>query len=542
MQQELIFGVIGGLGLFIFGIKIMSEALKKVAGEKMREILRYLTNNRFSGLGLGAIVTSIIQSSSATTVMVVGFVNAGLMTLVQAIPVILGANIGTTITAQLIAFKLTDYALPIVGVGAALFMFGKKKRTKQVGEAILGFGILFLGLSIMGGSVKSLGSSSVIHDVFAAFSHNPVLGIIIGMIVTAIVQSSSVTTGIILVMAGMGLLDLNGAIPLVFGTNIGTCVTAIIATLRTNITAKRAAVAHVIFNVTGTIIAMLMLPLYIYIVTRISFSIERQIANVHTIFNIVNALIFIGFVPLYAKLINKIVPGEDIVIEQGPKYLDKNLLNTPSIAVDAAKKEILRMMRYAKEMVEIAMNAFSTDNRKDIERVHGREDLVDELRDAIAGYLVKIAEEEISETEAKMIPSFLHSINDIERIADHAENMADLAERKIDEGITLAEEERLDIDRMYVIVKDMIYNVTKAISDLDKELTQEIFRKERELNHSFIKFRENHVNRLNIKVHSGSASIIFVDMLTNFEKIGDHTTNIAQAIQGKFQWNLDDIY
>lgn len=542
MLQELIFGIIGGLGLFIFGLKIMSEGLKKVAGEKMREILAHMTNNRFIGTFVGAGVTAVIQSSSATTVMVVGFVNAGLITLVQAIPIILGANIGTTITAQLIAFKLTDYALPIVGVGAFFFMFSKKKRNRQIGEAILGFGILFLGLSIMGSSVKTLGTGSVIHDAFRTFSYNPFLGILAGMIVTALVQSSSVTTGIILIMAGMGLLDLNGAIPIIFGTNIGTCITAIIASIGTNITAKRAAIAHVVFNVSGTIIAILMLPLYLFIATRSSFSIERQIANVHTMFNIVNALLFIGFVPLYAKLIKKIVPGEEIIIEQGAKYLDKNLLGTPAIAIDASRKEIMRVLDFANEMVETSINAFHTGNRKDIEKVLAREDMVDELRDSITDYLVKVTEREISETEAKMVPGLLHSINDIERIGDHAENIAHLAEQKIDEGLTFTKDALGDLDKMQAILKDMMNNISRALANLDKQLTNAVLRKENELNKSFIKFRRAHVKRLGRKECSSLSAVVFVDMLANFEKIGDHITNIAQAIQGKLQWDSDDVY
>jgi phosphate:Na+ symporter len=541
-MQELIFGIIGGLGLFIFGIKIMGDGLKKVAGEKMRQILGYLTNNRFTGLLLGTGVTSVIQSSSATTVMVVGFVNAGLMTLLQAIPIILGANIGTTITAQLVAFKLTDYALPIVGVGAFLYIFSKKRVNRQIGEAILGFGTLFLGLSIMGGAVKTLGSGSVIHDAFAAFSSNPFLGIVVGAIATAMVQSSSVTTGIIVVMAGMGLLDLNAAIPLIFGTNIGTCITAMIASIGTNITAKRAAVAHVMFNIIGTVIALLLLPVYLKIAIFSSGAVERQIANVHTMFNVVNAALFIGFVPLYAKFIKKIVPGEDIVIEQGAKYLDKNLLNTPPIAIDASRKEIMRVMDFANEMVEDSVKAFSTENRKDIDKVFAREDMVDELRDAITDYLVKITEREITDKEARMVPGLLHSVNDIERIADHAVNIAELADRKIDDGLKFSKDAMHDMDRMYTIVKDMIYNTTKALADLNKELTKKIIRKETELNESFVLFRKAHVDRLSKKRCNHLSAVVFVDMLANFEKIGDHLTNIAQAIQGKLQWNSDDIY
>ena len=540
-MQELIFGIFGGLGLFIFGIKIMSDGLKKVASETMRDILTYLTKHRFSGLFLGTIITSIIQSSSATTVMVVGFVNAGLMTLTQAIPVILGANIGTTITAQLIAFNLTDYALPIVGLGSFMYIFAKRRKARQIGEAILGFGTLFLGLSIMGSAVKTLGSGSAIHNAFAAVSNNPFLGIFVGMIATAIVQSSSVTTGIVIIMAGMGLLDLSGAIPIILGTNIGTCITAMLASIKTNLTARRTAIAHVLFNIIGTVIAMLMLPVYISIATSTSANIGRQVANVHTLFNVFNAMLFIGFVPLFVNLIKKIVPGEETIIEHGAKYLDKNLLNTPAIAIDASRNEILRTTHFANEMFETAVDSFHTGNKADIDKVRAREALVDELRDSITDYLVKITEREISDTEAKMIPGLLHSINDIERIGDHAENIAALAERKMDDGIKFSDDAMRDMDKMHSDVEEMMQDIINALTDLDKGITKKIIKKENLLNQNFIKFRETHVIRLGKGKCDNLAGVIFVDMLSNFEKIGDHITNIAQAIEGKLQWNSDDV-
>jgi len=533
---QLIFSIIGGLGLFIFGIKIMGDGLKKVAGQKMRQILGHLTNNRFVGLGLGTVVTSIIQSSSATTVMVVGFVNAGLMTLVQAIPIILGADIGTTITAQLIAFKLTDYALPVVGIGAAMYLFGKKKRTRQFGEAILGFGVLFLGLSIMSSGVKPLGQSEVIKQSFTKFSHNPFLAIIIGAIATAIVQSSSVTTGIILALASVGLLDLQGAVPLVLGANIGTCITAILASIGTNRSAKRAAVVHVVFKVVGTIIAIILLPLYVSLAVNTSTSLMRQIANFHTIFNLINGALFIGFTPFFAKIMKKIVPGEEPIVEKGPKYLDKNLLNTPSIAIEAARKEILRTLEFSKEMVNNAMSAFYNQNKKEIQKVLAREDLVDELRTAITDYLQKITEKELSEREAAMIPSLLHTINDTERIADHAVNLSELAERRIDHGLTFSDMAYGEIKKIDFVIKEMIEDTINALPDLNKQLTKIILEKEEKIDRLVIEYRTNHTNRLSKGICKHMSAILFIDLLMNFEKIGDHLANIAQAIEGKLSW------
>jgi phosphate:Na+ symporter len=463
------------------------------------------------------------------------------MSLIQAIPIILGATIGTTITAQLIAFKLTDYALPIVGVGAAMYLFGKRKKTKQLGEAILGFGVLFLGLSIMASGVKPLGGSAIIKGSFTKFSHNPFLGVLVGTIATAIVQSSSVTTGIILTLAGVGLLDLRGAIPLVLGANIGTCITAILASIGTNLSAKRAAFVHVIFKIIGTLIALILLPLYIFLTIRSSTNLMRQIANFHTIFNIANAALFIGFTPLFAKVMKKVVPGKELIVEKGPKYLDKNLLNTPSIAIEAAKKEILRTLKFAKEMVENSMKAFYNENRKDVQKVLAREDMIDELRTAITDYLVKITEKEITEKEAVMIPSLLHSINDTERIADHAVNLAELAERKIDYGLKFSKKAQDEIKKIDITMKEMIEDAIKALPNLNKVLAKRIIEKEDKMNSLVVEYRTGHTERLRKGICHHISGVVFIDLLMNFEKIGDHLTNIAQAIQGKLQWNSDDI-
>lgn len=538
---NLIFAIIGGLGLFVLGIKMMGDGLQKAAGHKMKEILSHLTRNRFIGLGIGTLVTSIIQSSSATSVIIVGFINAGLMNLIQAIPVIFGANIGTTVTAQIIAFKLTDYALPVVGIGVSMYLFGKRERTKQYGEAILGFGVLFLGLNIMSEGVKPLGQSAMIKEFFTKFSYNPFLGVLVGTIVTAIIQSSSVSTGMVLALAGVGLLDLRGAIPIVLGANIGTCVTALLASIGTNLSAKRAAVSHIMFNFIGTLITLALFPLYYFLTIRSSNELVRQIANFHTMFNVLNSTLFIGFVPLYAKLVEKIVPGKEIIIERGPKYLDRNLLKTPSIAVEAAKKEILRALEFSKEMIENAMRVFYTESRKDIQRVLTKEDMVDELQTAITNYLVKITEKELNEDEARAIPSLIHSINDIERIADHATNIVEIAERKIDNKIKLSKEAQEEIKKMYDVVSIMVDDVIKALPYLNREITKEVFRNENKLNSMFVEFRRKHCERLGKKICTHLGGLVFIDLLMNFEKIGDHLTNIAQAIEGKLQWNPDDV-
>ncbi|MBW2989745.1 Na/Pi cotransporter family protein [Candidatus Woesearchaeota archaeon] len=537
---SLVFSILGGLGLFIYGIKMMGDGLQKIAGQKMRAIVSYLTDNRLMGAGIGALVTSIIQSSSATTVMLVGFVNAGIISLAQAIPIILGAAVGTTITAQLIAFNLTDYALPIIGVGAAMYLFGTRKRTKQLGESILGFGILFLGLNIMSLGVKPLGNSAAVKNSFTRFSRNPFLGILVGTIATAVIQSSSVSTGIILALAGVGLLDLRGAMPLVLGANIGTCVTALLASIGTNLSARRVAVAHIIFKVAGAFLALILWPLFIFLTVRSSTDLMRQIANFHTIFNITNAIIFIGFTPLFAKAMKKLMPGEEETMERGPKYLAKNLLNTPSLAIDAAKKEILRALRLARDMVKTSIESFYEGNRKSIQNVLTKEDALDELQEAITAYLVGITEKEISEKEASMIPALLHSINDIERIGDHAVNIAELAERKMDHKLKFTNGSLEEIQRVEAVVNEMIDGASDALSSLDKAKARGILSMEDKLNSLVVEYRTTHAERLKKGTCHHISSVVFIDMLMNFEKIGDHLVNIAQATEGKLQWNGND--
>ncbi|MCX7661622.1 MAG: Na/Pi cotransporter family protein, partial [Candidatus Omnitrophica bacterium] len=345
MIKELIFGIVGGLGLFIYGIWEMSEGLHKASGERMRRILHNLTGSPLKGVLVGAGITSVIQSSSATTVMVVGFVNAGLMTLRQALGVIFGANIGTTITAQLIAFKLTDYALLIIGLGMLVVFISKKKTHKYVGEFLLGFGILFLGLNILTKAVKPLGGYAWFNNLFIRFGKNPILGIFAGALVTAILQSSSVTTGMVLGLAMANLIDLTSALPLILGCNIGTCVTALIASVGTSISAKRAAIAHLMFNVIGVVIFLPILSIFRNFILHTSGSLARQIANAHTFFNVINTIIFLPFVGLYVKFLNKIVKGkEEEEMEYLPKYLERHLLNTPPIAIEAAIKEIIRTL------------------------------------------------------------------------------------------------------------------------------------------------------------------------------------------------------
>ncbi|MFH1784633.1 MAG: Na/Pi cotransporter family protein [bacterium] len=540
MAKDLIFGILGGLGLFIYGIHLMGEGLQKAAGDQMRKILGALTGKPLRGLLVGAGVTALIQSSSATTVMTIGFVNAGLMTLTQAIGVIFGANVGTTITGQLIAFKLTNYALPIIGVGMAMNLFAKTKKMKHIGQFLLGFGILFLGLKVMTGVVKPFGASETARNLFVNFSKNPILGVITGMLVTFIAQSSSVTVGLVLALASVGLIDLSAAIPLILGDNIGTCITAMLASIGTSISARRAAVAHMMFNVLGTVVVLILLPYYQVLIAKTSTEIMRQCANAHTIFNVMNALIFLPFTHLFAKLIVKIVPGEDVVIEAGPKYLEKHLLETPVLALEAVMKEIVRTLELTRKMVNQAMEGFFNSDLKVLDKVDRGEDAVDDLRLAITDYLVELMQRELTAEQSKKIPALIHVINDVERIGDHAENLKDLAERKIGEKMPFSDFAIGELHEIHGKIDLMCESTIQALETNDIASAETTVEREKEINSMRNKFKQNHIKRLDSGLCKVLSGVIFLDMVSNFEKIGDHLNNIGQAVMYPLQWELTE--
>jgi len=538
MVKELIFGILGGVGLFIYGIWEMSEGLHKASGERTRKILHNLTGSPIRGVLVGTGITSLIQSSSATTVMVIGFVNAGLMTLVQALGVIFGANIGTTITAQLIAFKLTDYALPIIGLGMLTIFLAKKKTHKYIGEFLLGFGILFLGLSILTNVVKPLGQYPWFNNIFIAFSRNHILGILAGAAVTAILQSSSVTSGMVLGLAMANLIDLKAALPLILGCNIGTCVTALIASLGTSISAKRAAVAHIIFNIIGVIIFLPFLVIFQNLVIHTSHSLARQIANAHTLFNVINTVIFLPFVGLFATLLTKIIRGkEEEEIEYLPKYLERHLLNTPPIAIEAAIKETIRTLGLTQRMVALATDSFFKNNANSLEKITRGEEAVDSLREAITNYLVELMQRELSQNDSRKIPPLIHAINDVERIGDHAENLRDLVQQKIDSRLSFSDTAIEELRKIHTEINQMINCTINALQTNNINEAKLVLEQECQINTLRDRLKDNHVRRLEQGQCQVLSGVVFLDMVSNFEKIGDHLTNVAQAVIEGLQWN-----
>ncbi|MGL5354857.1 MAG: Na/Pi cotransporter family protein [Clostridium sp.] len=525
--------LLGGLGLFIYGMKLMGDGLENAAGEGLKSILEKVTKNPLIAVVVGAVVTAVIQSSSATTVMVVGFVNAGLMNLAQAAGIIMGANIGTTITAQLVAFKLDQIAPLFVFVGAFMVMFAKRKKRKDLGNIVLGFGILFTGMGMMSAAMKPLTSSPIFEQILLTVGDNMFLGVLAGAILTAVLQSSSATTGILVALATAGAIDISIALPIIFGCNIGTCITAMISTIGTNKTAHKAAMLHLIFNLGGTLlfVPVLMSGVLGDFVQKISpDDVSRQIANSHTVFNLVNTAVMLPLTGILIKLVNKIIPGDDEEDEQGVKYIDDRLLETPVIAAGQVAKETIRMANKAKKGLELAMKAFDTSDPKLVEKVYENEKIINSLDEAITTYLVKLSKCELSCKEQGIVSATFHTVIDIERIGDHADNIAGLAAQKIAKNLEYSEQAVQQLYNMYDSTIKAIDIAIESYANRDVEMAKSIQEVESNIDRLQKKYRELHIKRLYDGTCNAYAGAIFLDVISNFERIGDHSTNIAESV------------
>ncbi|MBS5951588.1 MAG: Na/Pi cotransporter family protein [Clostridium sp.] len=529
----IIIKLLGGLGLFIYGMKIMGDGLENAAGDGLKSILEKVTRNPVIAVIVGAIVTAVIQSSSATTVMVVGFVNAGLMNLAQAAGIIMGANIGTTITAQLVAFKLDQIAPLFVFVGAFVVMFAKKKKRKDIGSIILGFGILFVGMGQMSEAMKPLTASPIFNEVLATVGDKWYLGILAGALVTAVLQSSSATTGILVALATAGAIDITQALPIVFGCNIGTCVTAMLATVGTSKTAHKAALLHLIFNLGGTLIfiPVLVSGLLGNVVSTISpGDVSRQIANSHTVFNVVNTAIMLPLTGLLIKIVNRIIPEDEEEDRPGPKYIDDRLLETPVIAAGQVAKETLRMAKKAKKGLALSLEAFENNDEKLIQKVYENETVINTLNEAITTYLVKLSKCELSDKELSIVAATFHVINDIERIGDHAENIADLTEQKINKKLGYSEQAIEQIHKVYDKALESLSVAIDSYATKDVNKAKSVNEIESELDRMQKKYREHHIKRLYDGTCNAYAGAIYLDLLSNLERVGDHAMNISESV------------
>jgi len=530
MTTELIFGMVGGLGLFLYGMQLLSDGLQKVTGDKIQKVLEFLTNKPIMGVVTGALITSIIQSSSATSVITIGLVNAGLLSLKQAVSVIAGANIGTTVTAQIVSFRLEKYALPAIGIGFIINFLARKRSYKYFGQILLGFGILFLGLYTMSQTVRPLRNYAPFLNLLANISLNPLLGIMVAAIFTAIIQSSSATTAIVIAMSIQGIMGLEAAIPLILGSNIGTCFTAVIASIGSSITGKRLAFSHLLFNIGGVVLFFFFINKFAYLVSFSSSSIPRQIANAHTLFNVINAAILLPFLSLFIKLVVKLLPGEEIVIKKGPIYLNKGMINTPSLALSQATKELVRMGEMVESMLNDVMMAFIQNDLGTLKNVYLKEEVVNTLEKEITKYLVLISQRSLSLLQSKRLKDLMNIVNDIERVGDHAENLAELAEEKINEKLPFSEKALNELKFMFSKVQFSLNRSISSLKNRDIELAREVALKEDEIDKMEKELRDNHINRLNQGVCYPESGVIFLDLISNLERVGDHANNISLMV------------
>ena len=489
--------LLGGLALFLYGMEQMADALKAVAGERMKTILAKLTTNRFMGAATGAFVTAIIQSSSVTTVLVVGFITAGLMSMAQSIGIIMGANIGTTITAQIVAFKVTKYALLMVASGFGMLFFSKQEKIKHYGGMLMGLGLVFFGMSVMSDAMSPLRSYQPFLDMMTRME-NPFIGILVAAGFTALIQSSSATTGIVIVMATQGFITLEAGIALAFGANVGTCVTAMLASIGKPREAIRAAVVHVLFNVFGVLLWLGLIPYLAEFVAwfspahpelsgtdRLAAEAPRQIANAHTVFNIMNTIIFIGFTSQFARLVEKLVPDkpveEKIIAE--PKYLDEELLETPSLALDRARLEIGHMGDRVKAMLQDIMTAIIKGDRTQLRKIAKIDDEVDILHGHIVTYLGHISQKALTEEQTRVLVDLMAATNDLENIGDIIEtDLVYLGNQGIDEQVSISEETREILRKLHHVVSTTAELAIDAVMENDERAAQEVIAMKADIN------------------------------------------------------------
>lgn len=529
--MNMVISTFGGLGLFIYGMNLMGDSLQKAAGSRLREILGFLTKNKVMGILLGTIVTMLIQSSSATTVMVVGFVNAGLMNLSQAFSVIMGANVGTTITSQIIAFKLTDFAPIAIGIGVASKLIFKSKSKKDIADIVIGFGLLFAGLNMMGSGLSSL-KDNPIFSIMMIKLENPWLGILVGFLVTTVVQSSSATIGILQALAIQGLISFPVAFSILLGENIGTTTTAMLSSLGASKNAKRAALLHFLFNASGSLIFMLGLrfPIEALVLRLSPNDLIRQIANGHTLFNLTNVLIQTPFTNFYIKLVNTLVPGEDQVTGMALKYLDKRMIQTPSVATSQLFKEIDRMFSIANSNIILANDALVNGKYELIDTIVSNEMTLNFLADEITAFIVELNRTEVSDEQRNLNDIFIYTVNDIERVGDHIKNISESAAISHENKIEFSDMAKEELNYIFSLCVENLRNVQSAYVNFDKAKAQAVHVLEEDIDKLEEAYKNTHIKRLSEGTCEVKSGVMFLDVISNLERVSDHSANIAYYI------------
>lgn len=537
--MDIAVGLMGGLGLFLYGMNLMGDGLQKSAGAKLKKIIELLTSNVVMGVLVGTLVTVLIQSSSATTVMVVGFVNAGIMSLTQAIGVIMGANIGTTVTAQLVSLDV-DFLAPVaLGVGIIIYMFAKKSKSRHLAEILLGFGILFTGMDFMKEAVVPLREYQGFTDMLVSFGTNPILGILMGFAITVLVQSSSASMGILLALASEGLIPISAALPILYGENIGTCVTSLISSIGASVNAKRAAVMHLTFNIIGSVIFMVFLsgPIKAIVTYIDPTDVARQIANAHTLFNIMNVALLLPFNKLIVKLAMKVVPegnndeeDDDKVI----KFIDERMIESPSIALLNTLKETTRMSEKAKDSLKCSMEGIFEKSEAKIEKAFKREKLVNDLQKNILSYLLKLSKSSLNDDATETVDALFNVVNDIERIGDHSENIAEIAITMIETKLKFSDDATEELKAIYEKVLSTYTYAIEAMETSNVDLALKIIKMEEQVDAMEKSARATHMARLSNGECSVENGIFYLDIIGNLERVADHSQNIAkQVISGR---------
>lgn len=545
------FGFLGGLGMFLYGMNIMADGMQKTAGSKMSSFLGMLTNNRFLAVALGALITAIIQSSGATTVMVVGFVSAGVLNLSQAVGVIMGANIGTTITAWIVsmsqlgdAFEVMKpgfYAPAIIGIGALLLVFAKSQKKKTIGEIMIGLGLLFIGLDFMSGSINPYTDAPIFAKAFEILGGNPLLGMIIGALVTALLQSSSASVGILQTLAMNGIVTTNAAIYITLGQNIGSCVTAMLSSMGGSRTAKRAAVMHLTFNVIGAIVFGSIG--FIFFSLRPAFAASNinavQISIFHTIFNLSMTTLLFPFADVLVKISGMVVKekveeepvAEDAETAATLKHLDERIFESPAFAVETAALEVVHMGQITYENVVRAIDSVLTVNSDEVETVFKTEQTINNMEKMLTEYLIKVDNLSLTEKQKKVVNNLFYSVSDIERIGDHAENLAEQAQYMVEHGLQFSTTGMDDLKSISDSVLKSFQYAIDARQNGNMEAVRKVSQYEDDVDSQEEELREKHIERLSAGECKASAGVVFLDIISNLERVSDHAYNLAGYVK-----------
>ena len=533
--QEIIFHFLGGLGLFLYSIKTMGDGLQQAAGDRLRYYIDKYTSNPFLGVLVGIVVTALIQSSTGVTVITVGLVSASLLTLRQAIGIIMGANIGTTVTSFIIGFKLGEYALPLIFLGTMFLFFTKNRTVNNIGRILFGVGGIFYALNLISAGMSPLKDLPQFKEYMVTLGQNPILGVVAGAVITVLIQASSATIGILQGLYAGGFLDLKGALPVLFGDNIGTTLTVIIAAAGANISAKRVAATHVTFNVLGTILCLILLGPFTsmieYFQALLHLSPEMTIAFSHGAFNVSNTIVQFPFIGALAYFVTKLIPGEDEVVKYEPLYLDEQLIKqAPSIALGNAKKELLHLGNYAVKAFDLSYDYIINSNEKVAEKGHKTEEAINTIDEKLTRYLISLSSEALSQKESEVLTNILDSSRDLERIGDHAEaliNLNDYLQRK---NVQFSNSALEELEEIYRQTSDFVKDALESVENNDLEKAQSLIERHEAINKMERVLRKTHIKRLNNGECSTQAGVNFIDIISHYTRVSDHAMNLAEKV------------